>query len=255
MSSSFVKSPEKIEKIKHSGRILGFALKKLREHVAPGVSLLELEDLAREVIEEHGGKPAFLGYQPYGAEEPFPFALCTSVNDVIVHGRPYDLVLKDGDIVSLDLGVNWKGGISDAAISIGVGKVSKQDQKLIQVTKEALEEGIKVIKAGKTTGDIGHAIEKKILSGGGKIIHSLTGHGVGDKVHEDPPIYNYGSPGSGVTLEEGMVIAIEPMVSFTSGYIKQLEDDSYATMDGSKSAHFEHTVLVRKNSGEILTKG
>lgn len=255
MSESYIKTPEQIEKIKHSGRILGFTLNRLKEMVAPGISLLELEDAARNIIEEHGAKPAFLGYKPYGAEEPFPFALCASVNDVIVHGRPSSYVLKSGDLVSLDLGVNWKGGISDAAFTVGVGKISKKDAALISLTKEALEAGIKAVKAGNTTGDIGYAISQKITSGRAKIVEHLTGHGVGNSVHEDPAIYNYGEPGSGETLEEGMVIAIEPMASFNSGYIRQLPDDSYATMDGSNSAHFEQTVLIKKNSGEILTRG
>lgn len=248
-----VKSPEQIKKIRQSAKILAATLRLLKERVAPGVNLKELEEFAREFIENQGGTPAFLGYKPAGAKTAYPAALCTSVNEVVVHGQPHDYVLKEGDILKLDLGVNWQGGISDAAITVPVGKISEKDTKLINTTRDALMAGIQQARAGKSTGDIGHAIETVIEGAGAKVIDGLTGHGVGLEVHEEPSVFNFGEPGEGVKLEEGMVLAIEPMVSLNESRVEQLDDDSYATVDGSNSAHFEHTILITKGSPEILT--
>jgi len=250
----FIKSERQIKKIKKSGEILASVLRELAARVEPGVRPVDLDILARELIEKEGGTPAFLGYQPEGALYPFPFALCVSVNDVVVHGRPSDTPLKEGDIVGLDLGVDWQGGISDAAVTVPVGKVPKEVAHLIELTRRALNRGIEQVRPGKTIGDIGHAIEKTVNLGGLKIIDGLTGHGVGEKVHEDPIIYNFGEPNTGAIIEPGMVIAIEPMISIGNSEIKQLKDDSFKTADGSYSAHFEHTVLVTKNGNEVLTK-
>jgi len=250
----FVKPEEKVNKIRKSGEILSSVLKELKKRVGPGIKPIDLDSLARELIEKEGATPAFLGYKPGGAMHPFPFALCSSVNEVVVHGRPSDKPLKEGDIISLDLGVNWKGGISDAAVTVPVGKISKEAQHLIELTKRSLNKGIGQVKPGRTIGDIGHAIEKTALLGGLKIVDSLTGHGVGDKVHEDPVIYNFGEPNTGVELSAGMVIAIEPMITIGESEINQLTDDSFATADGELSAHFEHTVLVTDSGSEILTK-
>lgn len=250
---SLVKSKSQIEKIRKSSHILSYVLKILSKEVKPGVLPIDLDSLARKLIEEEGGTPAFLGYKPEGALHPFPYALCSSVNDVIVHGRPSDTPLKDGDIIKLDLGVNWHGGISDSAITVAVGNISKSTEHLLDLTKRALYFGIKQIASGKTVGDIGYAIEKTVINGGGIIIDGLTGHGVGNEVHEDPIIYNFGEPNTGVELKNGMVIAIEPMVSMKTGEIKQRQDDSFVTADGSMSAQFEHTVLVTKDGYEILT--
>lgn len=250
----YVKSPEKINKIRQSAKILADVLRKLEKMARPGVNLIELEDFARHSIEQHGAKPVFLGYKPTGARKPYAYALCTSINDVVVHGTPRPYELKNGDILSLDLGVNWKGGISDAAITVGVGQISKRDQELINVTKKALENGISKARVGNTTGDIGHAIEETIKKAGAKIIDGLTGHGVGDQLHEEPTIYNFGEPGEGERLEVGMVLAIEPMVCFSTSRIEQLSDDSYATIDRGNSAHFEHTILIQENGPEILSE-
>jgi len=250
----FVKSDKQIEKIRKSGEILSSVLKELAKRVKPGTKPVDLDTLARELIENAGGVPAFLGYKPEGALHPFPFALCSSVNDVIVHGRPSDVPLQEGDIITLDLGVDWHGGISDAAVTVPVGSVSKDTQHLIELTRRALNKAIEQLKPGKTTGDIGHTIEKIVKLGGGNIIDGLTGHGVGEKVHEDPVIYNFGEPNTGVELTAGMVIAIEPMVSMKTSELKQLADDSFITNDGSLSAQFEHTVLITKNGNEVLTK-
>ncbi len=251
--SKLIKSEKQIENIRKSGEILSSVLKKLAKEVKPGVKPIDLDALSRKLIEEAGGTPAFLGYKPEGALHPFPFALCSSVNDVIVHGRPSDTALKEGDIITLDLGVDWRGGISDAAITVPVGKISKDSQLLIELTRGALNKAIEQVKPGKTLGDIGHAVEKTVRLGGMSVVDGLTGHGVGEKVHEDPVVYNFGEPNTGMELEAGMVIAIEPMVAIGGSAIKQQRDDSFITADGSLSAHFEHTVIVTKNGYEIIT--
>src|SRR3989344_2798686 len=220
----YVKTPEEIRKIRQSAKILADVLRELEKMAKPGVNLLELEDFASVSIEQHGGKPAFLGYKPKGARKPYRYALCTSINDVVVHGTPRSYTLKSGDILSLDLGVNWQGGISDAARTVGIGTISKKDQRLIDITRNALGKGIAQAKPGNTVGDIGHAIEETIKRGGAKVIDGLTGHGTGIELHEEPTVYNFGEPGEGELLREGMVLAIEPMSCFTTKSIKQLSD-------------------------------
>ena len=215
---------------------------------------MELERLTRTLLDLAGGESSFLGYRSEGARVPYPFALCTSVNETIVHGRPSSYALKSGDILKLDLGVAWEGGITDAAVTIPIGSVSEEANKLIRITKNALSEAIRATRPGNTVGDIGFAIERAAQRGGAKILEGLTGHGVGLEVHEDPIIYNFGQPGAGMRLKEGMVLAIEPMTSLTSGKAVQASDDSFVTADGSISAHFEHTVLVTKRGAEVLTE-
>ncbi len=249
----FVKTTAEIARIRQSAEILAKTLRILSATAAPGVSLSALDRLARVTIESLGGRPAFLGYRPYGAKEKYPSTLCTSVNEVIVHGRPSAYILKDGDVLKLDLGVNWQDGISDAAITIPIGKVSKDALALIKATKLALREGIRAVRAGNTVGDIGHAVERSITAAGFKIIDGLTGHGVGNELHEDPVIYNRGKVGKGDVLLEGMVLAIEPMTSLSTSTAIQLKDDSFATSDSKVAAHFEHTVLVTKRGSEILS--
>ncbi|MEX2054317.1 MAG: type I methionyl aminopeptidase [Candidatus Colwellbacteria bacterium] len=251
---NFVKTAAEIKRIRQSSRILANTLRRLESMAHPGVDLRDLEAFARAAIKEHGGKPAFLGYRPTGAGSPFPFALCTSLNEVIVHGVPRPYKLKEGDILKLDLGVNWKEGISDSALTVPVGKISKEDAHLIELTREALAKGIAQARPGKMTGDIGHAIESTVTKGGGYIVDGLSGHGVGNALHEEPSIFNYGTPGEGVPLVPGIIIAIEPMISLTTSKVDQLDDDSYVTADGSNSAHFEHTVLITEKGNEVLTK-
>ena len=248
-----IKTREEIRKIRKSAKILARVIRRLTEKTKPGIQLIHLDGLARELIEKAGGKPAFLGYQPAGAQFPFPYTLCTSLNEVVVHGRPSAIELRSGDILKLDLGVNLDGGISDAAVTLAIGQVDKKTNQLIQTTKEALSAGIKEARAGNRLGDIGYAIEEAVKRNGFSVIEDLTGHGVGLELHEEPPVYNSGRKGEGLLLEEGMVLAIEPMTSMGSGKIVQLADDSFATFDHSFSAHFEHTVLVTKRGGEILT--
>ncbi|MFH1694736.1 MAG: type I methionyl aminopeptidase, partial [Patescibacteria group bacterium] len=197
--------------------------------------------------------PAFLGYRPDGVKEAYPFALCASVNNVIVHGQPYNYELKSGDLLKLDLGVDWKGGISDSAITVLIGKVSKEKKELAKITKDALLAGIKASRGGNTIGDIGHAIKEVVVKNHGFVVDGLTGHGVGEKLHEEPSVFNFGTPGEGMKLRPGMVLALEPMVSMGTSRIKQLPDDSFATADGSDSAHFEHTILITEGKPEILT--
>lgn len=251
--SSIIKSKEQIELIRESGRILGTVLRKLKTEAVVGVTLNELDKFAHDLILKMGGKPVFLGYRPYGARVPYPKTLCASVNDVIVHGVPNDYALKSGDVLKLDLGVNYKGGISDSAITVPIGKVSKEVLLLIKTTRDALNDAIRVATPKHTLGDIGHAVERALSAKNFKVVDGLTGHGVGIELHEDPVVYNYGNPGTGMELKPGMVLAIEPMSSLTTSKIVQWKDDSYATADGSLSAHFEHTVLITEGKAEVLT--
>lgn len=253
-TSSLIKTQKEIERIRKSGKVLAFVLRRLKEVSRPGISLLELNKLAHDLIIEHGGTPAFLGYSPDNTKNKFPYTLCTSINETIVHGRPSPYRLQSGDILKLDLGVNWEGGITDAAITVPVGKVPKELLHLIKVTKNALNKAIKVIKPGATVGDIGFAVERIATQGNVKIIEKLTGHGVGRELHEEPVIYNYGRSGTGMILHEGMVLAVEPMTSLTTTKVVQTKDDSFITSDKSISAHFEHSILVTSNGGEILTE-
>lgn len=249
-----VKTPEEIERIRQSGKILAEVLRRLKAETGVGTKLMDLERLTRTLLDVAGGTPTFLGYRSEGSREPYPFALCTSVNETIVHGRPSNYALKSGDVLTLDLGVSWQGGITDAAYTIPVGSVPEEISKLIQTTKNALTEAVRAVKPGNTLGDIGFAVHHVVEGAGFKILEGLTGHGVGLEVHEDPIVYNFGERGKGKKLEEGMVLAIEPMASLTSAKAIQFGDDSFRTADSSIAAHFEHTVLVTKKGSEILTE-
>ena len=252
--ADFIKTASQIANIRQSGKILGAVLRRLKNETREGVSLKQLDRLAKELIIQLGGKPAFLGYRPHGAKSAYPATLCASVNDVIVHGIPTDYKLKSGDVLKLDLGVTYKGGITDSAVTVPIGSVPKDVLELIKTTEKALREAIKFCSPKHTLGDIGHVIERVVSGKNFFIIENLTGHGVGNELHEEPTVYNYGNPGSGIKLKEGMVLAIEPMTSIGTSQIIQLKDDSYATADGSISVQFEHTVLITKNGGEVLTQ-
>ncbi len=252
--SKLVKTPEEIERIRQSGKILAEVLRRLKAETGVGTKLMDLERLTRTLLDVAGGTPTFLGYRSEGSREPYPFALCTSINETVVHGRPSNYALMSGDVLKLDLGVNWQGGIADAAVTVPIGSVSEEISKLIRATKNALAEAIRAVKPGNTLGDIGFAIHHVVEAAGFKILEGLTGHGVGLEVHEDPVIYNFGERGKGMKLEEGMVLAIEPMTSLTSAKAIQFGDDSFRTADSSIAAHFEHTVLVTKKGAEILTE-
>lgn len=249
-----LKTEKDLQILRQSGIILAAVLHRLEKEAQEGVSLLDLDDLARELLKKSGAKPAFLNYKPEGAEKSFPAAICASLNDQVVHGIPDSRVLEKGDILKIDFGVNYKGYFTDAAITVGIGKISGQNEKLIAVTEKSLEEAISVCRPGNHLGDIGYAVEKTADKSSFAVIKSLTGHGVGFELHEDPTIHNYGRRGEGLKIETGMVFAIEPMLSIGSGRIIERNDDSYATEDGSISAHFEHTIAVTENGSEVLTK-
>ncbi|MBC7073864.1 type I methionyl aminopeptidase [Candidatus Parcubacteria bacterium] len=244
-----LKSPQEIEIMREGGKVLAQIMQELANSAKPGISTLSLEILARKLIKQYKTKCAFLGYQNY------PACLCTSVNEEIVHVPPSERVLKEGDILKIDLGILWKGYYLDMAQTIALGKLSFEAQRLIRVTKKALKLAIKKARPGNTTGDIGNVIERYVLDAGFSPIKELCGHGIGKRLHEDPQILNYGKRKEGEILREGMVICIEPMVAIGSGKIKKTKDGfGYQTEDGSLSAHFEHTIAITKKGPEILTQ-
>lgn len=252
MNKTWIKSPEDIEKIARSGRVLSEVLDLVAKEVRPGISGAELDRIAEKEIIARGGKPSFKGYG--GPKHPFPAALCVSVNDVVVHGIPrQDLILKEGDIVSLDLGVDKDGFFSDAALTLPVGKISPKTQKLIETTRRALEEAIFSARAGSRIGDISYAIQSTAEAEGFSVVRDLIGHGVGYAVHEDPAVPCFGKKGTGPVLEPGMVLAIEPMVC-AGGYKLIMEPGEWPvrTADGSLAAHFEHTIVILPEGPRIL---
>ncbi|MEX0689881.1 MAG: type I methionyl aminopeptidase, partial [Candidatus Paceibacterota bacterium] len=227
-----LKTKEDIKKIKESGKILVSILHKLRNISAPGVELSSLDKKAKEILSKHGAKSAFYGYRPSGASDPYPAYICTSVNDQIVHGTPTHYKLKEGDLLTIDIGVNKDGFIADAAFTFGIGNISKEAVRLLNSTNLALERAISVMRPGNTLGDVGYEIETQIKKDKLKLINGLTGHGVGFELHENPTVFNYGDKGTGMKLQEGMVLAIEPMVSTSSEDIIQDSDESFCTDDG-----------------------
>ena len=248
-----LKNKRDIEMIAKSGRILAEVLEKLSQKAQIGVALDFLDDLARRLIQEAGAKPAFLGYRPGSGHRPFPAAVCLSLNEKVVHGCPSPYQLRSGDLLKIDLGVDYKGYISDAAITLGIGKITPIAQKLIEAAKKALEAAINEIQPGKHLGDLGFVIETTIKKAGFTVIRGLTGHGVGFKVHEEPTVLNYGKKGEGLELKPGLVLAIEPMACLGKEKLIQRADDSFAMADGKLSVHFEHTVAVTENGSRILT--
>ncbi len=248
-----IKTPEEIEIMAEGGKRLGAVLKALQGAAKIGVATIDLDRMAHKLIVESGAKPAFLHYRPHGAKKAYPFTLCASVNDVVVHGQPSGYVLRNGDVLKLDLGLRYGGFYLDAAITVPLGKVSKDVERLIAATDEALQAAIGVAKIGQTLGDIGFAVEKTVKKAKCSVVDGLTGHGIGRELHEDPPVFNFGKKGEGEDLVEGMVVAIEPMVALGRANIKQLADESYGTADGSLAAHFEHTVAITKGGPRVLT--
>lgn len=252
-----IKTPEEIEILREGGKRLATVLYKVKEKVAPGVSTKDLDQYAEKLIREGGDVPAFLNYRPEGARIPFPASICISVNDEVVHGIPNQKrILKEGDVVSLDLGLKHKNLFTDMAITVSVGKISPADKKLLEVTEKALQIAVSAAQGGYTVGDIGYAVESFIKSQGKYgIVEVLSGHGVGRAIHEDPFIPNFGKPGKGEKLVPGMVVALEPMVNIGTKNVT-LDPDGYTfrTADGKKSAHFEHTILITDGEPEVLTK-
>lgn len=239
-----------------AGKRLAAVLKALEGAVAPGVSTDALDDLAEKLIREGGDDPAFLGYTPEGANRPYPATLCVSINDEIVHGIPNESpkVLKEGDIVGLDLGLTHNGIIVDAAITVPVGAISEADTKLLRTTQEALSAGIAAARPGNRVGDISYAIQKVIEDAGFTVVKELGGHGVGELVHEEPFIPNFGKAGSGLLLEEGMVLALEPIATAGKAAVV-VDNDGYTfrTKDGARASHHEHTILIESSGARIIT--
>ena len=250
-----LKNKQDIIILQEGGKRLAKVMKVLRRETKPGVSAAFLDELAYTMIKKYGGYPSFLNYQPDFSNRPFPNSLCVSLNDVIVHGIPRkDIILKPGDLVSLDLGMEYQGLFTDMAITVGLGRMKPDEKKLIEVTRKALDLAIKTARPGKTLGDIGYAIESYAKKNDLKVIRDLVGHGVGYAVHEDPPIFNYGEKGKGMKIETGLVIAIEPMITFGNGSIKEMSDNSFTTLNGKKACHFEHTIAILKNKTIIITR-
>ena len=247
-----IKTPEEIELIAEGGKLLRSILNDAAQLVKPGVTTKDLSDFADKQIRKVGGVPSFIGYGEKG--NPFPAALCTSVNDVVVHGIPGKEVLADGDIVGLDIGMVYRKMYTDTAITVAVGSIDEKKQKLINTTKKALELGIQQAIIGNRTGDIGHAVQTFAEKVGFSVVRDLVGHGVGYDVHEDPQVPNYGKKGTGTKLMDGMVIAIEPMLC-TGTYHVYFEPDGWTirTEDGGLSAHFEHTIAITRKGPRILT--
>jgi methionyl aminopeptidase len=253
MPSSYVKTEQEIETIRENGLLIASILNEVAKAAVAGVSTWELDQMAEKKIKAVGGVPAFKNYGP--KDNPYPAALCTSVNDEIVHGIPSkNVILQEGDIISLDIGMRYKGLYTDTALTVGVGKISAGAANLMAVTKKALQAAIAVAKAGNTIGDIGAATQKVVEASGYSVVRDLVGHGVGYDVHEDPQVPGYGKAGSGLQLVPGMVLAIEPMVTAGSYKIVVDGDDwTIRTADGSLAAHFEHTVAIGKRGPRILT--
>lgn len=249
------KTPAEIAALREGGALLGAILRRLAAEVCPGVSTLDLDVLAERLITGAGGIPLFKGYTVKEAATPFPASVCTSVNDEVVHGIPRrERVLAEGDIIGIDIGMRYKGLVTDTAVTVGVGAISPDAVRLIRATREALEIGIAAVRPGATVGDIGHAVATHLKKERLGIIRDLAGHGVGYELHEPPLIPNYGKPGTGLTLREGMVIAIEPMATLGDWRIILDRDAwTFRTADGSLAAHFEHTVAITKKGAEILT--
>jgi len=254
-----IKTLEEIEQLKIGGKILAKILKNLKKEARPGISTGYLNDLAEKWIKENNCEPSFKNYKASHSDKIYPKALCASLNEVIVHQVPdYEIILKDGDVLKLDLGLWYlaksKKLCVDAAITVAIGKVSKEIKRMIEVTEKSLSLAIKEIKPGNHLGDIGFIIQNYIKLKGFEVIRELVGHGVGYNVHEDPEIFNYGSKGEGYVLRPGMVLAIEPMVSMGDWRITKYKDGfGYKTADDSLSAHFEHTVAITDKGCEILT--
>ena len=244
-----IKSEREIELLRIAGEITGSTHNYLKPYIKPGITTKRLNELAEEYIKSRGATPSFKGY------DGFPAAICTSVNDEVVHGIPSDRKLKEGDIISIDIGACYKGYHGDSAWTYPVGKIDDKKKYLLEHTEKSLYKGLEAIHDGSHVGDIGYAVSKYASEHNLAVVRELVGHGVGNDVHEDPDVPNYGARGTGPVLREGMVIAVEPMLNLGTRKIYILDDDwTIITADGKPSAHFEHTVLVTKNGYEILTR-
>jgi len=242
------KSKRELEKMRASGRLVGLVLQHLRNIVRPGITTLEVDREAEKMIRDAGALPTFKGYNG------FPYSICASVNEQIVHGFPSKYALQDGDIFSIDCGVTLEGFVGDTATTVPVGQVDEQKLKLIQVTEECLERAIQQCRAGNHLGDIGWAVQEHAEANGYSVVRDYVGHGIGRRMHEDPQIPNYGRPGLGPKIKSGYVFAVEPMVNQGTHFTKVLADGwTVVTMDGKPSAHVEHTIAITEEGPEVLT--
>ncbi|HEY1236383.1 MAG TPA: type I methionyl aminopeptidase [Candidatus Binatia bacterium] len=248
-----LKTPREIEIMRRANVIVAEVLQELKARVAPDVTTLELDTIAEELTLKKKAVPAFKGYSVAG--RVYPRCLCASINEEIVHGIPSNRPLREGDIVGLDYGVIYDGFYGDSAITVGVGKVSEEAQRLIDVTEQSLYRGIQELHEGKRLGDLGAAVQRFAESAGFSVVRAFVGHGIGKKLHEEPPVPNYGEPDRGLRLKEGMVLAIEPMVNAGS-YEVEIKEDGWTavTKDGSLAAHFEHSVAITKDGPYILSQ-
>ena len=243
-----MKSPREIEAMRKAGRLTAQARALAGSMVAPGVTTHEIDTAVRRFIESHGGKPSFLGYAG------FPGSACISVNEVVIHGIPGPRKLKEGDIVSVDVGAYIDGFHGDCAATYACGEISEEAKKLIQVTQQSFWEGIKMARSGCRVSDIGHAVQEYVEANGFSVVRDFVGHGVGAKLHEEPEVPNYGAPGHGPRLVKGMTLAIEPMVNVGTYDVRVLSNDwTVVTADGKLSAHYENTILITDGEPEILT--
>ena len=250
----FLKTEDEIELMRQANQLVGKTLGELAKHIKPGVTTLQLDKIADEFIRDHGAIPTFKNFpNPFGG--PFPASICTSVNDVVVHGVPDSkTVLKDGDIISIDCGTLLDGFNGDSCYTFCVGDVSPEVRQLLKITKESLYLGIEHATAGKRVGDIGDTVQTYCESHGYGVVRELTGHGIGKEMHEDPQIPNYGRRGNGALLKSGMCIAIEPMITMGNRQIWMMPDKwTIRTRDGKPAAHFEHTIAIRRGKAEILS--
>jgi len=249
-----IKSRREIELMREIGRFTAEILLELRERAQPGVTTGQLDQIAAKALEKRGLNSPFLGYAP-GGVTPYPAVLCTSVNEEIVHGIPGSRELREGDIISLDFGVETRGWHGDSAVTIAIGEVDSEAKQLIDTTRDALDKAIERMVPGDRLSDIGHAVQSRAEQEGYGVVRQFVGHGIGREMHEPPQVPNYGRPGRGPRLRAGMVFAIEPMVNIGSEKVRVLKDEWTAvTADGSLSAHFEHTVLITESGPEVLTR-
>jgi methionyl aminopeptidase len=245
-----IKSDEEIKVMREAGRVVGQTLQLLVDAVKPGLVIKELDKLVRKEYARRGVIPTFLGY----AEPPYPATVCVSVNDDLVHGIPGERVIKEGDIVSIDLGATHRGFVGDSALTIGVGEITPEAQRLIDVTQESLWRGIRAARAGVRLGVVSNTIGEYIESQGFGVVREYVGHGVGRQMHEEPQVPNYGPPDRGPVLRKGMVLALEPMVTVGDWRTKKHSDGwTVSTLDGSLCAHFEHTIAITDGEAEVLT--
>jgi methionyl aminopeptidase len=242
------KSAQEIETMARAGELVAEAIALMGDHLRPGITTRELDDLAHEFIRDHGGVPTSLGYRGY------PGATCISPNAMVVHGIPGEYVVADGDVISVDVGITLDGLIADSAYTFGVGEITDEARRLLDVCQEARDAGIEQARIGNHVGDISYAVQTVVEGAGFSVVRALVGHGVGRSFHEDPQVPNFGQPGRGAELQQGMTIAIEPMITAGSADVYLHDDDwSISTQDGSLAAHFEHTVAILDDGPRVLT--